>query len=63
MSRRSFDDPHGKSDEARNALLDNRNEHAPKRHTQEEEAQSGASILARPRGSPQVMNEREWRNW
>lgn len=33
MSRRSFDDdPHGKSDAARQALLDNRNEHAPKRH-------------------------------
>ena len=26
MSRRSFDDPHGKSDAARQALLDNRNE-------------------------------------
>lgn len=32
MSRRSFDDPHGTSDEARQGLLDNRCEGGPKRH-------------------------------
>ena len=33
MSRRSFDDPHGNSDEARQALLDNRCENRrTKRH-------------------------------
>lgn len=32
MSHRTFSDPHGTSDAARQALLDNRCEHAPKRH-------------------------------
>ncbi len=32
MSRRSFDDPHGETTAARQALLDNRCEHATKRH-------------------------------
>lgn len=32
MSHRSFSDPHGTSDTARQALLDNVCEHAPKRH-------------------------------
>ncbi len=32
MSRKSFDDPHGQSIEARQALLDNRCEHKTKRH-------------------------------
>lgn len=32
MSRKSFDDPHGTSVEARQALLDNRCEHGAKRH-------------------------------
>jgi hypothetical protein len=32
MSRMAFDDPHGTSDRARQHLLDNRCEHAPKRH-------------------------------
>lgn len=32
MSHRTFNDPHGTSDEARQGLLDNRAEHAPKRH-------------------------------
>lgn len=32
MSRRSFDDPTGTSDRARQGLLDNRSEHKPKRH-------------------------------
>jgi hypothetical protein len=32
MSHRTFNDPHGMSDVARQALLDNRSEHKPKRH-------------------------------
>lgn len=32
MSRRTFDDPHGTTLEARQGLLDNRSEHKPKRH-------------------------------
>lgn len=32
MAHRTFDDPHGTSLEARQALLDNRCEHKPKRH-------------------------------
>lgn len=32
MSHRTFDDPHGTSDKARQGLLDNRCEHKPKRH-------------------------------
>lgn len=32
MSRRSFNDPHGRSGEARAALLANRCEHRPKNH-------------------------------
>lgn len=32
MSLRTFNDPHGTSDRARQALLDNRCEHGPKRH-------------------------------
>jgi hypothetical protein len=33
MSHRTFNDPHGTSDVARQALLDNRSEHKPKRRT------------------------------
>lgn len=32
MAHRTFNDPHGTSLEARQALLDNRCEHLPKRH-------------------------------
>jgi len=32
MSHRTFDDPHGTSDKARQGLLDNRCEHKTKRH-------------------------------
>lgn len=32
MAHYTFNDPHGRSDAARQALLDNRCEHAPKRH-------------------------------
>lgn len=32
MSHRTFDDPHGTSDRARQGLLDNRTEHTPKNH-------------------------------
>lgn len=32
MSHRTFNDPHGTSLEARQGLLDNRSEHATKRH-------------------------------
>jgi hypothetical protein len=32
MSHRTINDPHGTSDVARQALLDNRSEHKPKRH-------------------------------
>lgn len=32
MSHKTFDDPHGTSDRARQGLLDNRSEHGPKRH-------------------------------
>lgn len=32
MSHRTFNDPHGTSDFARQSLLDNRAEHKPKRH-------------------------------
>lgn len=32
MSHKTFDDPHGTSDRARQGLLDNRCEHGPKRH-------------------------------
>lgn len=32
MSRRSYDDPHGETVEARQGLLDNRCEKAPKKH-------------------------------
>ena len=32
MSLRTFDDPHGIGDRARQGLLDNRCEHGPKRH-------------------------------
>ena len=32
MSHRTFNDPHGTTDEARQGLLDNRCEHGPKRH-------------------------------
>lgn len=32
MSHKTFDDPHGTSDRARQGLLDNRSERKPKRH-------------------------------
>ena len=32
MSHKTFDDPHGTSDMARQGLLDNRSEHKSKRH-------------------------------
>jgi hypothetical protein len=32
MSHRTFNDPHGTTDAARQGLLDNRCEHKPKRH-------------------------------
>jgi hypothetical protein len=57
VSRRSFDDPHGKSDAARQALLDNRDEHATKRHRTQKRAKALSAAKRERAAHRRAMND------
>lgn len=63
MSRRSFDDPHGKSYAARLALLDNRCEHAPKRHRTQKRAKAIGAAKRRRAAHRRKVNDANRFKW
>lgn len=57
MSRRSFNDPHGKSTEAREALLANRCEHKPKNHRTNKRAKALAKKKRQAAAHRRAVND------